>query len=1116
MDCAARIIGRDAEHGYGHVPIDQADYVSAIQMDAIAAALDPTRNVVVEACAGSGKTWLLVSRIVRLLLAGVAPGEILAITYTRKAANEMASRLREWLRVLALADDASVRRFLAQRGVAPEQAEAFLSPSRQLLEKFLEAQPAMTINTFHGWFLEVLRRAPLNAGAAANATLIEKTSPLLEEAWRGFASGTDAERALSGALDHLFGDTGLSNTKQLLMAFLARRAEWSAYTENQTDPVTYALSALRSELNIDPDTDLRAELFAHAQFSDQVRAVAAAFARGSEANQRLASSLEQALDLPTSERFDCMVKALLTDGGARPNKNHQKAAQKLNAAAQLDAVATRLIEVREQETDQRVWHFNAAAMRCGTALIECYQRIKAKRNGLDFTDVEWDAWKLLRDSEHAEYLQYKLDARYRHILLDEFQDANPLQWQILESWLRAAIDAGSGPRVFLVGDPKQSIYRFRRAESRLFEQAAGYFVQHHSATRIALNISRRSGTVLLNVVNRVFQDPMHGYVAHVAHDPALTGRVEALPLARAVAAAPARSVLRNPLHQPRTENETVAREHEAQQIAAKIQEMVNAWALEDKQPGARIHRRANYGDILLLARTRTHLATYEQALRAARIPYLSSRKGGLLETLEIADLVALLRFLTAPFADLHLANALRSPIFSCSDAELLLLAGREEPSWWSRLTALVEAGAAPPALSRAHVLLGQWLAMTDRLPVHDLLDRVYFSADVIARYRVSVADAMRASVSANLTAFLELALALDAGRYPSLPRFLDELANMRKGAAQEAPDEGALGEAGDAVRILTVHGAKGLEAPIVFIIDAHAADQRDRGFDVLLDWPPGEPRPTHFSVYGKKEDRGAARQNRFQHEALQSEREELNALYVAMTRAGQALMVSGSERKKTTATPSWYARICAALDCDDNGGVIGDDLRLLVVSPEVPNGGAKKPAPAPGAIEQAPPPRVGERATRFSSAQTRRGEQVHRLLQFMAPPASVTDEAWLRDLSACDEAQFQEILKSARAILAAAALRRFFNPADYLRASNELPVLVDGELKRIDRVVEFADEVWVLDYKNGETAEFDQAAGAAHKIQLDAYRRAIEHLSPGKTVRCAWVVANGTLHEVQQ
>ena len=186
--------------------------------DPAAPALDPRGSVVIEACAGSGKTWMLVSRIVRLLLAGAAPSQILAITFTRKAAQEMATRLRDWLYELATGSDDHVRQFLRERAVPEGEIEPLVPVARQLYERFLTAQPSITITTFHSWFLQLLRRAPLDAGALGEVNLAEQTSALMDEAWQLFASSLqrEADSPARRGLEQLFRDCGLDNTRRLL------------------------------------------------------------------------------------------------------------------------------------------------------------------------------------------------------------------------------------------------------------------------------------------------------------------------------------------------------------------------------------------------------------------------------------------------------------------------------------------------------------------------------------------------------------------------------------------------------------------------------------------------------------------------------------------------------------------------------------------------------------------------------------------------------------------------------------------------------------------------------------------------------------------------------------
>ena len=1104
-------------------------------------ALDPQNSVVVEACAGSGKTWLLVSRIVRLLLAGVQPGEILAITFTRKAAQEMQERLHEWLHLLAASDDDEVREFLKQRAIDVVD-EALLAKARGLYRDFLLSSSSITISTFHGWFMQIIQRAPLNAGVPVGMQLLERTAALREEAWDALADGLHAapEGELAVEMQWLFNEYGLHNTRTLLENFLNKRAEWWAYTQGQEDAVAWALQELQAELEVDPDDDPYAALLDE-DFALTVQAFASLLDSGSEAQRKVAKALDDALraeQLPA--RYQLLFEETHT-GKGEPRKMKANKGQNAEQYAYLfEGILEVLHGVQDVLTEQAVLRLNQAGLRCGVVFLEKYQELKQRQQVMDFTDVEYQVARLMKQSDSAEYMQYKLDSRYKQVLLDEFQDTNPLQWQILQAWFEASVAADERPKIFIVGDPKQSIYRFRRADSRLFGEVKKFMQREFSAEYLTQNETRRNAPAVLEVVNGVFESKPDGFVdfdSHLAHHSDLPGYIEALPLVlfekeKAVAEEEV-SELRNPLLQARDEADSGAREGEAAQFAEKVAEIVAQWSVLDKdgQP-----RRASYGDIMVLVRKRTHLRTYEAALREKNIPFLTSRRGGLLDTLEAEDIQALLMFLIAPFADLQLAQVLRSPIFSCSDDDLMQLAqlqieGDVEQevhlavpentetshqsvphfikrglggilSWWTRLNHLADTTNLSPALQRAHHLLKDWLTRADKLPVHDLLDHIYFSADVPHRYAAALPEAMRATVQANLQALLEVALDVDGGRYPSLPGFLAELRELRA-AENESPDEGKVGEVGNALRIYTVHEAKGLEAPIVWLLDANDTRSKNDGYGVLLDWPTNAARPIHFSLYATQALQGKKRQHMFEAEEQYARREGMNLLYVAITRAKQALLVSGNgknaeiEEKKNVL--SWYDRIALTISSTDNPllqmpcenieykqYVIGDvDLSLQRALP------------------------TGKRAESETQEQ-RRGTWLHALLQQMTMPGATTEPTALQAQCGIPADEMNALWQKAQSVLVRPELQRFFDASQHHHAYNEMPyVNAQGELKRIDRLVEFESEVWVLDYKTGTKHD-----SSPYRAQMAEYRSAMQSVYKGKAVRCALIFADGAMSEI--
>jgi len=1154
----------------------------------IAQALDTRRSVVVEACAGSGKTWLLVSRIVRTLLDGAKPGEILAITYTRKAAREIEERLSQWLELLAIGSDEQVRTFLLERGVPDAQIGAVIPRARGLFEVVQSAVPALTISTFHGWFARLVQGAPL-ASDLAGFGLHESGNQLKNEVWQLFADERAKQQdTATNSLLWLLENVGLNSTRTMLFQLADRRAEWFAFmgcqggvvdktaTEPTRDPpVDQALARLREAFGVSEKPCAVSDFCANEHAFTALQQYAEILRMSDLAKDRTA--LEQAnLALKAADaeaRFGYVYAALLTKEGSLRDRKDSKAHRDRfkGFADQLLELHARLgemvLDAEAQRQNERAYLFNRHALTAGVTFLDAFAQHKRERRLMDFADLELHVSALLSDDEQAAFLQARLDARYKHILLDEFQDTNPLQWQILLGWLeayqsdrgdRGDQSQGNGankPHIFVVGDPKQAIYRFRRADARVFGCAADFLEEHFGALKLANDTTRRNAPRIVDVVNAVFgsEAGFQPFRAHDAWSSSLPGRVELLPLCegegeregegegeaevKAVSEAEheeaakqriSAALLRNPLVEPQQVIEDSRRRSEAAQLVQKLREMVGHCLVVDKQTGE--NRPARYGDIKLLTRRRSVLPEFERALRAAGMPYISVGHGGLLETLEAKDLIALLSVLVTPSDNLALASALRNPVFGVSDEDLMQLAERTEKNWWERLMAYAAESGVSPALARAAHLLTAWHQAAASLPVHDLLDRIYDEGDLIARYQLAVPCAMWPGVAANLDAFIALALQLDAGRYPSLPRFLDEMKRLNQASDEEAPDEGtihlnegglngeSLKEADDRLSILTIHGAKGLEAPIVWLVDAHNTHQHGDAYSVLLDWQPDEVCPRHFSLVGKKEERGNAREALFAAEAEFAAREDLNLLYVALTRAQQYFFVSGVASNKKSSHVSMYERIANAVQLL-NGGEVGvpswgDDLAMVACVAE-PVALKVEPHLQPNAQTPLPEPKIaiGERrpATNLGMAW---GTQLHTALEWLSEHGEHLGKkaaaARPESISALEWPLFKQ---AAQAIIQAPELQAFFDASRYQRALNEVEfALPGGKTGRIDRLVETEFDLWVLDYKSGSA---DAGLMSNYREQLSAYRLAISAIFPDKIVRCALIFADAKLLEIE-
>jgi ATP-dependent helicase/nuclease subunit A len=1093
-------------------PIDESEFRQR--------ACDPRASVVVEACAGSGKTWLLVGRIVRALLDGAAPGQILAITFTRRAAQEMRARLLKDLQDLAQATDAAVADWLHQRGMAPDEACAAIGPARGLYERVVAARLPMAIETFHGWFWQLAAGAPLGAGVPYAPALLEAVDRVRLDAWLHFSAQLvrPEHAAQRAAWEWLLDEIGEDSARQLLMQLLSKRAEWWSFAGDDEDAaVVRALAPLRAAGDDDPRVQVRQIAFVAAMQSllDVLRSLDRPGDKLGEAIERAERWLGGAGADAARDFADARSFALTQKDTPRDILLPEKIGKKLPAHASRYAEAHAVVVGRLQQllAAHRTWRalkLNEAALACGRLLIAAYQRLKAQQQALDFTDLEWHAHRLLADPDHAAYMQVRLDARYRHILVDEFQDTNPLQWQVLQSWLAAygELDAGEAeegapsdrPSVFIVGDPKQSIYRFRRAEPRVFNAAIQLLCRDFGATHLRTNVTRRNARAVIDVLNLSMPaNPLYQPQSTRAKD---EGAFVLLPLAPAPAA-PRREgddTMRDVLTTPRAERDTETRYREGRVLANEILH----WVADLRVQGDGGERAARFSDVLLLVRRRTHLDEYERALRDGGVPFVSDRRGGLLETLEADDLTALLEFLTTPSADLRLARALRSPIFGCSDDDLIRIAQAPGATWWQRLQSLEtsspasagegrgeDAGLLEEApVSRVKRLLTNWLTVARFLPVHDLLDRIIFEGDVRRRYAAVAPAALHTQVQANLDAFIELALAIDAGRYPSLPRFIDELAGLKRHAPEEAPDQG-LADVGDAVRVMTIHGAKGLEADIVALADVHVRPAAADAGSVLVVWPPQAAAPEHVSLVARGEQgRDDARATWFAEDDAQREQEDWNLLYVGATRAKQVLIASGAEGANPIKDETWYTRLEAAAALSRGAAE---------AQPRPPAGGTRevrdfRPEPLP----------TGRRVLEVPETDAQRlGRAWHALLE-------QREGAFLEAIAQANG------LSAEQAALAAAAAERVRSRLPHFFAGSALTevelVAADGELLRVDRLVEQEDALWIIDFKWRITdAELTQ-----YEAQVRRYADVLRAIRQDKPVRLGLVTADGELVEVKE
>lgn len=1106
-------------------------------------ASDPTLNATVNASAGTGKTWLLVTRLIRLLLAGARADGILAVTFTRKAATEMQTRLNVRLLELAQADPVELKTLLEQID-APSDA-ATLKRATTLYEDLLRSPFTVKTTTFHAFCQDILRRFPLEAGIPPGFELLESSAELKRAAWDAVCA--DASRhpqsCTAQAIETLFESCGgLANTQTVLNNFLEHRSDWWAFTEAQTDPLCFAADTLGVQLNVASTEQPEADFFNAATLTLLAEFVALLQKHAGKKNAAALDALAIARDENENSdlRFKLCCKAFLTAAGAPLARKESKA----QAKSMGDAGQQRFLELHFQlcekiETTKNIRNAIEALQRsiawyqAGDALLTHYQQLKAEQRLLDFADLEWQAYRLLNNGDNVQWIQYKLDQRIDHLLIDEFQDTNPTQWRLILPLLEelAASENRNSRSVFLVGDNKQSIYRFRRADPELFVTAQEWLDTRLNAVSQPLDTSWRSAEAIMTLVNRVFGEgplnqQLQQFSTHATHHPKLWGQVEFLPLIadtndEAEKTNGATEGLRNPLQTPRLLEKDQRHLEEGRLVAAKIRQFIDANTIVGPDDAAHT---LSYGDIIILLRHRTHAGDYEQALREADIPYIGANRGTLLQSLEVQDLVSLLSLLVTPFNNLGLASVLRSPLFDCSHDDLIKLASHTDGNWMNRLMVIGGSANNDSPLHRAYTLLSRWQQQVGTLPVHDLLDRIYCEGDVLNRYHAAYPAHLQHRVAANLTRFIELALEIDSGRYPSIGRFVARLQTLQQ-QEQDAPDEGSPLQAGARVRLMTIHAAKGLEAPMIFLVDSTNARSSSAAHQAVVDWPAQAPHPVSFLLAGTKEQQDSFTQNILDRHAQAEAREDANLLYVAITRPKQFLFVSGCQPKRGSEL-GWYGLLRAPfVGVDDESsnaeliftsGQPSTTTKTTLPNEDVSNVSLDKIAqlvPKKVSNSIAPSRMLNDSAlSPINNASDpdgcTRGIVIHRMLQLLNEQATDIPQRVAAELNlSTEDNDLRQWFDSANRVFQAPAFAHLFDPKQFVTAHNEVPLHYNSGGQNvygiIDRLVISKDCVWLVDYKTHRTSNpVELNALAEHyQTQLDYYHAGIQRLWPNLPVK---------------
>ncbi|WP_122074432.1 double-strand break repair helicase AddA [Pseudophaeobacter sp. EL27] len=1074
----------------------------------------PDASTWLAANAGSGKTKVLTDRVARLLLKGVQPQHILCLTYTKAAASEMQNRLFQRLGEWAMLRDDQLTAALSELGevnTAPED----LAQARTLFARAIETPGGLKIQTIHSFCSSLLRRFPLEAGVSPQFSEMEDraASLLRAEIVEDMAKGEMAH-----LVEPLARHVGGSDFEDLTAALCQRRAEFEV-------PLDWSGLLSRFELPDGFDSaGLEALVFigGEAELLSRTRAM---LETGGTTDQRAAAKLA-GITTPTLSDLATLEGIFLTGAGAAdpftakvgkfPTKKLREANHSL--MDQLEPLMLRVEDARAKRLALVAARKSHDLHQFAQTFLPEYEARKQQRGWLDFDDLILNARHLLNDPAVAAWVLYRLDGGIDHILVDEAQDTSPVQWDVIEK-LAQEFTAGEGARsdvertIFVVGDKKQSIYSFQGADPDAFDRMQVEFANRLSESgsglqNAALEFSFRSSAAILRLVDLVFKDsPRAGFHAdalHRAFKSDLPGRVDLWPAVDKTDDDDD-SDWTDPVDRPGSRHHTVIL---AERIARQIKEMIDTRVTipEDGPKRGTFQRRpVHAGDFLILVQRRSEL--FSEIIRAcknANLPIAGADRLKVGAELAVKDIAALLSFLATPEDSLALAEVLKSPLFGWSEQMLFDLAHRRSSKHlWPALRDRRE------DFPETMAVLDDLRDLTDFLRPFDLIERI------LTRHkgRQMLLGRLGPEAEDGINALLSQALAYERSDIPSLTGFLvwmqtDDLEIKRQ-----------MGASGDMIRVMSVHGSKGLEAPIVILPDTAKRNAPSDAEIMVADGTPLWKLPKDQMpdlLFSAREAAQEKQQN-----------ERLRLLYVALTRAEKWLIVAtaGTLSKEGD---SWYQRVEAALieggatACDLPGGeglrlshgdwealdLVAHEVKEKIrpVLPEV----FTQPAPAYVAPEPAIKPSdlggakalPGDQGLDEEEAKAR-GSRLHLLLEHL-PPQPSADWPLLTERLLPEATDGAELLAEASAVLSNPQLSHIFAP----EALAEVPVTAQLGSQRIygiiDRLIVTPDRVLVVDFKsNAAVPEKAQSCPKGLLRQMGAYAAALAQIYPDRKIETA-------------
>lgn len=1083
-------------------------------------AAHPNNSTWVEANAGSGKTRVLTDRVARLLLEGVQPQHILCLTYTKAAASEMQNRLFKRLGEWAMKDGAELTLSLQNLGVERTIDADFLAQSRRLFAQAIEAPGGLKIQTIHSFCSSLLRRFPLEAGVSPQFTEIEEraASMLRRDVVDEMASG-ELKPVVDGLARHYTGEDFQALTSEILR----HRDQFS--TVSAPDPFaafgideTLTAGGLVHEIFLGSEAALLSQL---------VPILLASSSADQKAGHRLASvdvsKPSALLEMESVFLYGAKAKArpFTAKIDAFPTKPVRAAHPEI--VEELNQLMGRVEQGRDQRLALAAAQKTKALHAFASEFVSLYDRRKQALGYLDFDDLIRRARQLLTDPAVAQWVLFRLDGGIDHILVDEAQDTSPIQWEVIEL-LAQEFTSGAGARadvvrtLFVVGDKKQSIYSFQGADPDAFDRMRQEFGNRLNSVdsrlhEVPMQFSFRSSPAILKMVDYTFHeghaDAIGQQSQHEAFKMQMPGRVDLWPVVDPIKEDDDGDWT-DPVDLPGQRNHKVVL---ATKIADEIKRLLDSnetIPAESSDTGAFHRRPIRAGDFLILVRGRTGGMFHQiiQACKERNLPIAGADRLKVGAELAVKDIAALLSFLALQDDNLSLAIALRSPLFGWSEQDLFSLAqGRGRRTLWQVLRDQAEQH------PETFTVLEDLRNNTDFLRPFELIERI------LTRHngRANLLGRLGQEAEDGIDALLAQALSYESASTPSLTGFLvwmqeDELEIKRQVASD-----------GDLIRVMTVHGAKGLEAPIVILPETTPPKNTLREELLAKD----------STVYWKTKAEDLPKMlTGLRDTALEKQqREHLRLLYVAMTRAEKWLIVAGAGNMKDGGK-GWYNVVSDGMDhaggvaCDFPTGegaryAVGDWLDLPIIEPDeisqsdavlpdwidrhAPTSAARRATISPSELggAKALPSELGmdeDTAKSFGSA-------VHLLLEHLP---KFPDAEW-RDLAG--KLIEQSRIKLPENLVRAAvdeAILNLGNPnlADVFAADTLAEVSVSADLVddrihgTIDRLLIDGDSVTAIDFKTNRAVPNNPENTPVGLLrQMGAYAHALSQIYPEKVIR---------------